>query len=332
MAQNSTSPCSFSTLKDVLRAMRVANSSAEEITSLCPDVCTLAYGNGNPDLSGRGMMSCYLLNVAFSLLCGPTYTLTCWYYWLRAKDKPMAKPKIRRLFFEVQGLFTVPIFIASVVRIEQAPPLFEITFLQFLNWTLAFSFYATFWSLYHSLRKWPMVFYTCCVVALQMTIFTRSGSQKPIPMEARQIIDHCTEHSAIAPQYAGQDWKLQVAVGCAVVGFALTILAIACIYSRASRRPFKRRPVFQMYGICCAGMALYGATQLVAVREAMRNDAGQAFMDDQWGFGQVAAVFMWVPWAIQIAEHVYGLIHSRQGSSSSSDNSSLEEEHNPSDV
>ncbi|KAI9783660.1 MAG: hypothetical protein M1839_003508 [Geoglossum umbratile] len=313
MAQNCTSPCLFTTREDVFQAMQKAGSGAEGIANLCPNVCTLAYGNGNPDLSGQGMMSCYVLDVALSLLCGPAYSIALWYY-RRRNANFTDKLEVQRLFFEAQGLFTVPVLVASVVRIEQSPPMFEIAFLQRLNLTVAFSLYATFWSLCYlaSDHKWSIVIYTCSVVALQMTIFARSGSQKAIPTEARQLIDYCTKYSGTEPQYAGQDWKLQVGIGCATIGFGVAIPAISYIYYnfQPGEKTIEWRPVFQMYSICCAGMALFSATQLFAVRESMKSATGSAFTDDQWGFGQVAAVFMWIGWAIQITERTYGTLDS----------------------
>ncbi|KAI9858727.1 MAG: hypothetical protein M1813_007359 [Trichoglossum hirsutum] len=309
MAQNSTSLCTFSTLEDAYKAIQSTATSVEDLVNQCPNVCTLAYGNGNPDLSGLGMMSCHMLDVAFSLLCGPIYMLASRYYRWKTNETPKIEPQ--KLFFEAQGLFTVPLLIAAVVRIEGAPPLFEIAFLQNLNTTLASSFFVSFWSLYDSLRRWPMVFYTCCVAVLQIIAIARSESQKAISMNGRQMIDHCSKHSATAPQYVGQDWRLQIAVSCVVVGIAVTIPAIAYLISVSlfSRSVFTWKLVFQIYSVCCAGLALYGATQLFATREAMKNATGSGFGDDKWGFGQVAAIFMWIPWVIQSAEHIYNAWH-----------------------
>ena len=57
MAQDNSTlfPCLFNTFNDVLKYKQKINLSIEEILIHCPDVCTLAYGNGNPDLSGQGV-------------------------------------------------------------------------------------------------------------------------------------------------------------------------------------------------------------------------------------------------------------------------------------
>jgi hypothetical protein len=55
MAQNSTSLCTFSTLEDAYKAIQSTATSVEDLVNQCPNVCTLAYGNGNPDLSGLGV-------------------------------------------------------------------------------------------------------------------------------------------------------------------------------------------------------------------------------------------------------------------------------------
>ena len=246
-------------------------------------------------------MSCYALDVAFSLLCSPTCALACLYY----QKRPKAGAVVQKFFFEAQGLFTVSVLVAAVVRIKQFPPLFEIAFLQYLNWTLAFSIYATFWSLLDSPRKWPTALYTCCTALLQITVFVLSESPQVIPENQRQLIDNCTKYLDTAPHYAGQDRSLHVVIICVVIVLAGIIPAFIWGYYRMKNESFEWKPVFKVYGICCAGMALYGATQLFVIRNVMRNATGSSFADDQWGFGQVAAVFMWVPWTIQSVEHIY---------------------------
>jgi hypothetical protein len=177
-------------------------------------------------------MSCYMLDVAFSLFCGPIYKCACHLWHLldrkRQRDVMGHSLKVRECFLEAQGFFTVSVLIATVVRLEQHPPLFEITFLQCLNWTLALSYYAMFWSLLSDLRRWykgqyktrefslpntrwtaqvsfggPLYifFYTLSLLGLGLAAFIRSQSQRVLPTNKRLIIDYCTKYSSAAPYY-----------------------------------------------------------------------------------------------------------------------------------
>ena len=46
-------------MEDVLKYGQKSNLTIEEMINLCPNVCALAYGNGNPDLSGQGVYHFY---------------------------------------------------------------------------------------------------------------------------------------------------------------------------------------------------------------------------------------------------------------------------------
>lgn len=284
------------------------------------------------------MMSCYMLDIVFSFLCGPMYKLAfcLWEHLDRKKryDLPASSGKVREYFYDAQGFFTVTALIAAVVRLEQCPPLFEITFLQVLSWTLAISYYVMFWSLLsdvlsdllHRSKNQSdtsqlspptsarvssdvplyMAFYTLLVFVLELVIFIRSQSQKVLSTDKRLIIADCPSYGSTAPDYhehGDQDFQLAVFGGIMAVAFAIP--AIIYIFFRSIGKAFKFLLVFEMYSVCCTGMALYGALQLFKARQAMKTATGLAFLDDLWGFGQVAAVFLWVPWLIHSIQHVW---------------------------
>ena len=52
-----------------------------------------------------------------------------------------------------------------------------------------------------------------------------------------------------------------------------------------------------------AGLALLG--DMVRKRDVMRSVTREKFQDDEWGFGQVMALCLWVPFIIQLL--FYGL-------------------------
>ena len=205
------------------------------------------------------MMSCYMLDVAFSLLCGPIYKLVTCLLWQclvrRQHVVGRSSTKVREYFFDAQGFFTVTTLIATVVRLEQSPPLFEITFLQSLSWTLLLSYHTMFWSLLSDLlqeykghfntrefslpmSKWivhlsldvplDMVVYTSLVLGLGLEIFTRSQSQKVLSADKRAIVDQCVQYSAIAPDFEHGDRTFRLAVFGGILSSWLLLMPISC--------------------------------------------------------------------------------------------------------
>ena len=47
--------CDFSTLQQLLDTAAGGNFSINSTILTCPDICELAWGSGNPDLSGIGV-------------------------------------------------------------------------------------------------------------------------------------------------------------------------------------------------------------------------------------------------------------------------------------
>jgi hypothetical protein len=60
--------------------------------------------------------------------------------------------------------------------------------------------------------------------------------------------------------------------------------------------------------LCCAGLtggATYYLVEMQRKRQIIRDIAGQEFEDDQWGFGQVLAIFIWIPVCVAMTSVVF---------------------------
>ena len=123
--------CSINSINDLLdKATRNLLNVTTTIAS-CPDICTLAWGKGNPDLSGIGTNISYITQAVLTALCGPVLGLI---YTLRHRStltKPIGEhlTKIAHSFIETSIAFNIPIGIAAAVRMAQSPPFFEQFFL-----------------------------------------------------------------------------------------------------------------------------------------------------------------------------------------------------------
>ncbi|TFK64483.1 hypothetical protein BDN72DRAFT_263454 [Pluteus cervinus] len=128
---NSTSECGFSSLNDVLNQAEHNNVNITEIAQSCQSICNLVWGTGNPDLSGVGANASYILQVALTFIFGPIFAFVN-----TRKIGQDTRKKLQILhdtFVDASALFAIPVAIATIVRIRQAAPLYEISFLHSLT-------------------------------------------------------------------------------------------------------------------------------------------------------------------------------------------------------
>ncbi|KAF7985918.1 hypothetical protein HWV62_43830 [Athelia sp. TMB] len=130
MANTSCSP--FSSINDVLAQAEAGQLNITTAVSTCQDICTLAWGVGNPDLSGIGMNVCYIFQAILTFLFGPLF---CAVYYNRQRFTKQTVENLEDLhdsFLDVSAQFSIPVAVAAVVRFLQNPPFYEITFMHTL--------------------------------------------------------------------------------------------------------------------------------------------------------------------------------------------------------
>jgi hypothetical protein len=54
-AANGNATCVFSSISQVLYDAEIGSLNITKVVQICPNICLLAYGTGNPDLSGVGV-------------------------------------------------------------------------------------------------------------------------------------------------------------------------------------------------------------------------------------------------------------------------------------
>ena len=57
MASNMSIACSFASITSVISQADNGNLNISQLVDSCPQICSLAWGTGNPDLSGIGVFS-----------------------------------------------------------------------------------------------------------------------------------------------------------------------------------------------------------------------------------------------------------------------------------
>jgi hypothetical protein len=88
-------------------------------------------------------------------------------------------------------------------------------------------------------------------------------------------------------------------LGLVLAGFAALVIGgyILIVIYRIfkARHPSFLRPI--ALGLSCG--VIYEMSQLQQKRQIMKTVSGTAFVDNHWGFGQVIAIFLWIPLLIQ---------------------------------
>jgi len=156
---NNTDPCAFSDRISLLNRID-AESNQYNVTLLvetCPNVCLLALGSGNPDISGIGVtltrsccgknphadrnqaMISYIFQGVGVFLCGPVMAIAILVFRIDLTAPSPRRPGLHNLLAKIalsinQGALFVAlsIMIACVIRIRQSPPLGELSFITWL--------------------------------------------------------------------------------------------------------------------------------------------------------------------------------------------------------
>ena len=130
--ENST--CSITSISDLLdKGDRYLLNVTTTIVA-CPGICSLAWGSGNPDLSGIGVNISYIMQAVLALLCGPILALVYSFRnGLRLDESTQDRlSDIFNNFIDISAAFNIPVAIAAAIRLRQYAPFFEQYFLLFL--------------------------------------------------------------------------------------------------------------------------------------------------------------------------------------------------------
>jgi hypothetical protein len=135
------STCSITSISDLLDKAHNNLLNVTATIAACPDICSLAWGKGNPDLSGIGVNISYIIQVVLTVVCGPILSLL-YHFPHRFGIEENAKERlmdIHNAFVDASAGFNIPVGIAAAIRIGNSP-IFEQSFLQLLVIMQTFSF------------------------------------------------------------------------------------------------------------------------------------------------------------------------------------------------
>lgn len=312
---------------------------ADEVAK-CPDVCALAWGSGNPDLSGVGANASYILQTILTFLCG---IILCAVYELRGSrylnlsDRTQKHiSNIHNAFLDINAQFSIPVAIAAVIRFHQNAPFYELAFLRALTTMQFMSLLSTavtsglFKGDYRRGTKRIVVIVLYGILEFGFYIGLIAGliRNQSSWTTINDLSNACSAYGHIfpwikqlplahvhLPKISAKDffnpasksgWKF----GLIITGFVIAgmlALALACfvvpavfyglymILSGQEDWRYLNLPVSLAFAIAM----LVELVELERLRNIMKAVAGEDFQDNEWGFGQVIALFLWMPLIIQ---------------------------------
>ncbi|KAL4976257.1 hypothetical protein BDW66DRAFT_159816 [Aspergillus desertorum] len=256
----------------------------------CQNLCLLTYGVGNPDLSGIGMMYAYSIQTALTILLGPIYRLL--YLALAPASAFIRDVKdIQLNFFSSNGFFVGSSALASLAHLSQNPSTFEVAEMQAMAFLQVSSVLVTFFCMVvaQPMTRWAarVLLYIVVFVLVIVTLgksHLNSDSKKNWRLASDGCAHSSSDYSVINP-----------------VPYPSWAVAIFAIAGTAHKSMFRTLMLFRvlLIALLTAGMVL-GLTMMWRQRRHLKSLARDKFEDDEWGFGQIAALTIWAPIPVEL--------------------------------
>jgi len=150
--KNTLACSSFISLTDLLSQVQAAHINLTIQVRDCPDLCSLAWGSGNPDLSGVGVSSTlcgqladsktnliskanisWIFQAVLTILMGPGLPISLSFVPSSAEYLEERLQDLHRDFLNASIFITLPVSVATIVYLKQVEFLFEVTFLYYLT-------------------------------------------------------------------------------------------------------------------------------------------------------------------------------------------------------
>ncbi|OIW26300.1 hypothetical protein CONLIGDRAFT_671902 [Coniochaeta ligniaria NRRL 30616] len=354
----SNDSCPFTDLNSLLGYVtsNQVDMNVSLLIQACPETCLMIYGSGNPDISGIGTLEAmisYTIQGVTSVLFGPLLGLISLYIGSSSNsDSFLGLPPnlwvteyfgpVARNLHQANILTAFSVLVASRIRLQQVCPVAEVEFIQTLaiyEFCTAIICTVSYFPIHESSRVRSITIGLYAFGAFVMLILVSMmpdyyNSSNAAALEA--ITTYCVTQA---------DWpvdfttvKLETIL--VVIGFfplplmTLVVLPLHCRYSwLAEALELHIGP--RRLGTILAAVALTELgclylwkwlNLLLTIRQRLQLASGQAYQDNEWGFGQISAVMTWIPVVQEVIFSTSGaLLHFRRNRQRARDGASPEQ-------
>ncbi|KAJ5922881.1 hypothetical protein N7516_010584 [Penicillium verrucosum] len=298
--------CDFDTMNDFFDYTKRNGLNITVEVQNCQNLCLLTYGVGNPDLSGIGMMYAYSIQTGLTILVGPVYRML--YHTLAPASHFVRDLRdIQTNFFSSNGFFVGSSALATLANLSQNPSTFEIAEMQAMAFLQVNSILVTFFCLIvaQPISRWAArVLLYFIVFVLVLVALGRSHLGSDSRENWRLASDGCahssTDYSVINP-IPYPSWTVVIFAVAGTMAFWIQSLKEKFQTDKLRKSMFRLLILFwvMLIGLLTAGMVV-GLTMMWRQRRHLRSLARDQFEDDQWGFGQIAALTIWAPIPVEL--------------------------------
>lgn len=252
------------------------------------------------------MMCAYTIQVILTILTGPAYRTL--YLVLSPSESNSFVEKLKKVqtvFSASNGFFVLAGAVASIARLSQNPPMFEIAQMQAMAFLhingILVMFFCLVRPMSHRITRSVLYTVVFIFVLVVLGMSQLSGSWRS---NWRLASDGCAQQSTdfdvITPVWYPWWAGIILTIG-GMAGFWLQSLKSKFQDSQAHMVLFKvlMSAWALLIGLLIAGMAT-GLAMMWRQRNHLHSVAGADFEDDDWGFGQIAALFIWAPIPVEI--------------------------------
>lgn len=342
---NSTS-CNFSSITEVIAQADAGKLNITTIVASCQGICTLAWGTGNPDLSGIGINISYIFQAVLTFIFGPLFCLIFKYWengepgddelWEFRAPKSRFKERTQKnledlqdTFMDVCAQFSITVAVAAVVRFRQHAPFYETAFLRSLTTMQLLSLLssAVITGIPRKRKDWERITVICLYgiidFAFYMGLIGGLVASQASWETISELSDSCAEYGKIVPGYehipkahvhlphlsakqiflgrSGASWRFNMIIfGLSLAGAAAFVVAACIIFCVGYLLTRKNGPILGTMSLAFAIGTIVELVEMERTRGVMKEVTGPDFEDNQWGFGQVIALLLWVPLCVQV--------------------------------
>ncbi|TFK67435.1 hypothetical protein BDN72DRAFT_843032 [Pluteus cervinus] len=291
--------CGFPSPRILLAEIDVGRVNLTRFVRDCPEVCSIAWGTGNPDLSGMGVTISYMVQITFILLfCLLFALLNFKSRWILPPQVVKRIEKLHNTFLDTTGIFAISSSVSALVYTLNTPSIFDITFLHpflmmqsiglivtvLVNWILVpqkkvhrrmirFVFYCVGW---------------CLFPGLSFSLYAPPMSWNSI----NRLGQHCHGYAQLLPHWGkpSTDDTLK---------FVRYYAAAACLFilpytsSLEGQSTSSQPPSVVIVVVALAFEMLHYLREMETQQSRLRLLTGIENQD--WGFGQIVALFIWTP-------------------------------------
>ncbi|KAG4444080.1 hypothetical protein IFR05_000433 [Cadophora sp. M221] len=300
-----------------------------EVVTACPEHCKLAWGTGNPDLSGIGVFISYALQLVICIVLGPGHIVL---YRCFNQSRHDYLESIQLVALNTTILFALPVAIASFTYLKTGPDLFEMAFIYYLNLMQFLAGISLFcsWVTCAVRANNEIDFRSIATVFVGGSLHTGlfggllSWIDKSSFKDQRfvEFVSICKTYGYLIPNLppvllrrppiVPSNRRLNdFVLVCIIAGGVLLLMILFRLLVHYEKRIeallVRTAPIGEtnefwsfklaacMVSLGCTSTIAWSFAKMHVIREQLTQNTKGRVEDNEWGFGQVVAIFLWIP-------------------------------------